>query len=85
MADTALSGLMAVRITTGCPKDAGEEDADDDGYDNEWGSDVHGGQILHYPDYQSANGFSRLCVRGTSEACGFMMNPPAFCSSGVSS
>jgi hypothetical protein len=79
----ALSGLMAIGVAAGRPENAGKEDADDYGYDDEWGSDIHGGQILHYPDYQRGNRrlwLSGNCARGEWEACGFIMNPPAFCS-----
>lgn len=51
----ALGGLMAIWIAAGCPEDAAEEHDYDDGHDDEWGSDIHGGPIPHYQDYQSAN------------------------------
>ena len=51
----ALGGLMAVWIAAGCPEDAAEEHDYDNGHDDEWGSDIHGGSIPHYQDYQRAN------------------------------
>jgi hypothetical protein len=78
----ALGGLMAVWVAASCPEDAGEEDADDDEYDDEWGSDVHGVQSL---TIQIIRGQLGVCgcqtpVSGRVKGCGFMMNPPVFCS-----
>ena len=42
VADAAFCGLVAVRIAARSPQDAGEEDGDDNGYDDERGSDIHG-------------------------------------------
>jgi hypothetical protein len=39
---TALCRLVAVGIAAGCPQDAGEEDDDNYGHNDEWGSDIHG-------------------------------------------
>ena len=41
VAGSALRGLMAVWIAAGSPQNAREKDGHDDGYDDEWGSDVH--------------------------------------------
>ena len=35
-------GLFTFKFEVGGPEDAGEEDDDNDGYDDERGSDVHG-------------------------------------------
>ena len=56
----ALRGLMAFGIAAGGPKNAAKEHDDDYGYDDEWGSDVHSGPVLHYPDYQRTTGRSWL-------------------------
>jgi len=56
VAHAAFSGLMAVRIAARSPEDAGEEDGNDNGYDDEWGSDIHG-QI---PQIQIIRGLSDL-------------------------
>jgi hypothetical protein len=41
LADVAFSGLMAVGAAAGGPENAGSEDGDDNGDDEERGSDVH--------------------------------------------
>ena len=58
VARAALGGLMARGVAAGSPEDATEKDNHDDGYDNEWGSDVHGSTPSSV-DYQ--NGPVRGC------------------------
>jgi hypothetical protein len=52
VADTAFSGLMAVRIAARSPQDAGAEDGNDNGYDDDWGSDIH----VQIPQIQTIRG-----------------------------
>jgi len=78
VADAAFCGLVAVRIAARSPEDAGEEDGNDNGYDDEWGSDIHG-QI---PQIQIIRGRSDLTGWPSpgfqpEAACRFIMVPPA--------
>src|SRR5262249_38941427 len=81
MPDTALSRLMAVGIAAGCPQNAREKDSHDNRYNDEWGSDVHVQSLTPRlsEHKQSFTPHAILSPRG------FIMVPPAFCSSGATS
>jgi hypothetical protein len=78
MSRTTFRGLIAVRIAAGSPQDAGEEHGNNNGHDDEWGSDVHA-KISLPLDYQTTPAINSARVAAPrATPPGFIMDSLAF-------